>query len=63
MRKYGFKSILSQRILPQKDAIKKSLLAYYESTEEYEKCVFIKDFFEKLDSEIKKELDLTEIIS
>ena len=51
MKKYGVNSILSKRILPKKDKIKRSLLFYYESTEEYEKCQYIKEFFEKLDKE------------
>lgn len=54
MKKYGIESVLSERIFPKKDEIKKSLLAYYEFTEEYEKCSFIKDFFSKLDKKFQK---------
>lgn len=54
MKKYGVDSILSKKILPKKDKIKNSLLFYYESTEEYEKCQYIKEFFEKLDAEFSK---------
>jgi hypothetical protein len=54
MKKYGVNSILSKRILPKKERIKDSLLNYYESTEEYEKCQFIKEFFEELEKEINK---------
>jgi len=56
MKKYGIESILSERIFPKKDEIKRSLLAYYELTEEYEKCSFIKDFFSKLDEEFQKKI-------
>ena len=33
--------------------IKSSLLTYYESTEEFEKCKFISDFFDRLEKEVK----------
>jgi len=53
MKKYGVNSILSERLLPKKDKIRDSLLAYYEQTEEYEKCIFVKGFFEELEKEIE----------
>ena len=53
MKKYGVNSILSERLLPKKDKIRDSLLAYYEQTEEYEKCMFVKGFFEELEKEIE----------
>jgi len=53
MKKYGVNSILSERLLPKKDKIRNSLLAYYEQTEEYEKCMFVKGFFEELEKEIE----------
>ena len=45
MQKYGVDSILSTKVFPKREIIKNSLLTYYESTEEFEKCQFIyKDF-------------------
>ncbi len=38
MKKYGVNSILLSKIYPKREVIKKSLLTYYESTEEFEKC-------------------------
>jgi len=49
MEKYGRESMMSPRVFNKRNDIKKSLLAYYESTEEFEKCKFIKEFFEDLD--------------
>jgi hypothetical protein len=49
MEKYGKGSIMSHRVFNKRDKIKRSLLAYYESTEEFEKCKFIKEFFDDLD--------------
>lgn len=51
MKKYGVGSILSTKIYPKRESIKKSLLAYYESTEEFEKCTYIKEFFAELERE------------
>jgi len=51
MKKYGVRSILLTKIYPKRDSIRKSLLAYYESTEEFEKCTYIKEFFEELERE------------
>lgn len=54
MQKYGVNSILLSKIYPKREAIKKSLLAYYESTEEFEKCKYIQEFFDELESEAKE---------
>lgn len=51
MQKFGVDSILTSKIYPKREQIKKSLLSYYESTEEFEKCKYIKDFFERLEIE------------
>lgn len=49
MEKHGAESMLVPRIFSKRHEIKKSLLQYYESTEEFEKCKFIIDFFEDLE--------------
>lgn len=54
MKKHGIESILTTKIFPKRESIKKSLIAYYESTEEFEKCKFVKDFFEKLELEVEE---------
>jgi hypothetical protein len=54
MQKYGVNSILSTKAFPKRENIKNSLFAYYESTEEFEKCLYIKRFFEQLESEYNK---------
>ena len=51
MKKYGVGSILSTKIYPKREGIKKSLLTYYESTEEFEKCTYVKEFFKELERE------------
>lgn len=51
MQKYGVDSILTTKIFPKRESIKKSLIAYYESTEEFEKCKYIVEFFQKLENE------------
>jgi hypothetical protein len=51
MQKYGVDSILSTKVFPKRESIKQSLISYYESTEEFEKCKYVKEFFEKLESE------------
>lgn len=51
MQKYGAGSILTTKIFPKRESIKNSLIAYYESTEEFEKCKYIMDFFAKLEAE------------
>ncbi len=52
MEKFGVKSIMSPHLLQKRETIKSSLLNYYESTEEFEKCKFISDFFDQLEREI-----------
>ena len=53
MEKYGVKSIMVPHLLAKRTVIKESLLNYYESTEEFEKCKFISDFFDRLEKEIQ----------
>lgn len=53
MRNQGTKAIMSPHLLEKRDLIKSSLLNYYESTEEFEKCKFVSDFFYQLEKEIK----------
>lgn len=53
MEKFGTKSIMSPHLLEKRETIKFSLLEYYESTEEFEKCKFISEFFDLLEKEIK----------
>ena len=59
MEKYGVKSIMAPRLLNERKTIKESLLNYYESTEEFEKCKFISDFFDNLE----KELQLVQVLN
>jgi hypothetical protein len=54
MKKLGVDSIMSDKIYSKRKSIMKSLLSYYESTEEFEKCQFIKEFFEELEAEKSK---------
>ena len=53
MERYGTKSIMTPHLLSKRNTIKSSLLTYYESTEEFEKCKFISDFFDQLEKEIR----------
>jgi hypothetical protein len=53
MEKFGIKSIMAPHLLAKRNTIKSSLLNYYESTEEFEKCKFISDFFDDLEKEIR----------
>lgn len=53
MEKFGTKSIMSPHLLVKRETIKSSLLNYYESTEEFEKCKFVSDFFDQLEKEIQ----------
>jgi hypothetical protein len=53
MEKFGVKSIMAPHLLAKRNTIKSSLLTYYESTEEFEKCKFISDFFNELEKEIR----------
>lgn len=52
METLGTKAIMHPRLLEKREVIKKSLLDYYESTEEYEKCKYVNEYFENLESEI-----------
>jgi hypothetical protein len=52
MEEFGTESIKSSFLLEKRNAIKSSLLAYYESTEEFEKCKFISNFFDQVEKEI-----------
>ena len=52
MEKFGVKSIMAPHLLAKRNTIKSSLLTYYESTEEFEKCKFISDFFDRLEKEV-----------
>ena len=58
MKKYGslefFKSY-SQGVIKKRNSIKDTLLNYYESTEEFEKCKFVVDFFWEIEDSIEKE--------
>jgi hypothetical protein len=58
MESLGTKAILQPRLIEKREAIKISLLDYYESTEEYEKCKYITEYF----NELEKEIELMEII-
>jgi hypothetical protein len=53
MEKFGVKSIMIPHLLEKRDVIKKSLISYYESTEEFEKCRFVSEFFDQVEKEIK----------
>ncbi len=53
MKKFGTESIMIPYLLEKRETIKDSLLSYYESTEEFEKCKFITEFFDRLEEEIK----------
>ena len=52
MMKYGRKSILSDKIYGRRELLKKSMLAYYESTEEFEKCKYLIEFFNSFEAEL-----------
>ena len=58
MKKYGssefFKSY-SQGVIKKRNSIKDTLLKYYESTEEFEKCKFVVDFFWEIEDSIENE--------
>ena len=53
MEKFGVKSIMIPHLLEKRDVIKKSLISYYESTEEFEKCKFVSEFFDQVEKEIR----------
>jgi len=44
-----FFSLYPPGMLRKRDLIKKSLLEYYESTEEFEKCAFVIEFFKRIE--------------
>lgn len=52
MEEEGTRVILKTKLFEKRDRIKKSLLDYYESTEEYEKCKYIIEYFGNLEKEI-----------
>jgi hypothetical protein len=39
-------------LIEKRDVIKNSLLDYYESTEEYEKCKYVTEYFDNLEKEL-----------
>jgi hypothetical protein len=43
---------MAPHLFQRRETIKSSLLNYYESTEEFEKCKFISDFFDGLEKEV-----------
>lgn len=49
MKMYGKESMMSPRVFGKRHDIRLSLLTYYESTEEFEKCKYIKEFFDDLE--------------
>lgn len=48
MNKYGVDSFVYSKLGEKKNEIRRSMLDYYESTEEFEKCSFIVDFFNRV---------------
>ena len=61
MVKYGKKSMMAGKILSRRDEIESSMLKYYESTEEFEKCKYILDFFNDLDKTLRLSLETIDI--
>lgn len=59
METLGTKAIMQPRLLEKREAIKNSLLNYYESTEEYEKCKYVTEFFVI----VERELSLLNLIN
>jgi hypothetical protein len=53
MVEFGEESMLAPHIFKQRKDIEASLINYYESTEEFEKCKFIRDFFKSLEKHTK----------
>ena len=58
IQKYGNISMVSARTIERRHVLKSSMLNYYESTEEFEKCRYIKDFFENLEDDLKNGYDI-----
>ncbi len=54
MEVYGLDGMKSPRILAKRNLIRESLIKYYESTEEFEKCKFIVGFFDDLEKTIEE---------
>ena len=52
MENMGTKAIMHPHLIEKREVIKNSLLEYYESTEEYEKCKYVANFFQNLEKEI-----------
>ena len=61
IQKYGNLSMVSHKTIQKREVLKASMLDYYESTEEFEKCKNIKDFFDKLEEDLLKGFDINEI--
>lgn len=61
IQKYGNLSMVSHKTIQKREVLKASMLDYYESTEEFEKCLVIKDFFNKLEEDLEKGYDIDEI--
>lgn len=58
MKKYGYSEFFksySQGVIKKRNSIKNTLLEYYESTEEFEKCKFVVDFFWEIEDSIENE--------
>ena len=50
----GIGSIMtSPRLVKKRNVIRDRMISYYEGTEEFEKCKFVKEFFESIDTELK----------
>lgn len=62
IQKYGNISMVSARTIERRHILKTSMINYYESTEEFEKCKVIKDFFENLEEDLKMGYDIEEKI-
>jgi hypothetical protein len=62
MEKYGVEAFFfSKNYIAKKDYIRNSMLSYYEGTEEYEKCEFIKRFFNDLEAMIIRSKNETNV--
>lgn len=62
MEKYGVEVFFfSKNYIAKKDYIRNSMLSYYEGTEEYEKCEFIKGFFNDLETMIIRSKNETNV--
>jgi len=52
MENLGSQAIMHPHLIEKRDVIKTSLLDYYESTEEYEKCKYVTEYFDNLEKEL-----------